>query len=97
MCPEQAGGTQGRRFHLLFLTLIPLLSGLRESPLMACLVFHISAKLASENCQLRIHGWNIVDSFSYRTFGRHEERACLGEGQRRRGPCHRKTIERLSV
>lgn len=47
VCLERAGGRQDKWSYLLSLTLIPLLSGLRESTLMACFVFHFSANLAS--------------------------------------------------
>ena len=40
---------------------------------MAGLVFHFSANLANYICQLRIHGWRVVNGFSYRTFRKYEK------------------------
>lgn len=40
---------------------------------MAGLVFHFSASFGNYICQLRIHSWRVVDSFSYRTFRKYEK------------------------
>lgn len=66
---------------------------------MAGLIFHFSAGFGNYICQLRIHGWRVVDSFSYRTFRKYEK-GPLGRRAsimvKEKGPSLRKATKSLS-
>lgn len=66
---------------------------------MACLVFHFSTSFGNSICQLRIRGWRVVDSFSYRTFRKYEKGPHGRRASRmvkEKGPSLRKATKSLS-